>query len=73
MTLPLIVPDWNAPDAVRAVATTRVGGVSRDRYASLNLGEHVGDRPEAVRENRARLAAGGGRARAPPRRGQKAC
>jgi YfiH family protein len=57
MTLPLIVPDWNAPDAVRAVATTRVGGVSRDRYASLNLGDHVGDLPEAVRENRARLAA----------------
>ncbi|MGL5931099.1 MAG: polyphenol oxidase family protein [Dermatophilaceae bacterium] len=37
--------------------TMRSGGVSRGRYASLNLGAHVGDEPAAVAENRARLAA----------------
>ena len=34
----------------------RSGGVSRPPYATLNLGLHVGDRPEAVIENRRRLA-----------------
>ncbi len=53
----LIVPDWPAPDGVRAVSTTRTGGTSSGPYASLNLGCHVGDRTEAVRQNRARLAA----------------
>ncbi|MDX3905300.1 MAG: peptidoglycan editing factor PgeF [Pigmentiphaga sp.] len=38
-------------------STTRAGGVSSGRYASLNLGTHVGDAPEAVAENRARLQA----------------
>jgi YfiH family protein len=36
--------------------TTRAGGVSVGPYASLNLGASVGDTPEAVGENRARLA-----------------
>lgn len=36
--------------------STRVGGVSLPPYDSLNLGEGVGDRPEAVRENHQRLA-----------------
>lgn len=40
--------------------STREGGVSRDRYATLNLGGKWGDDPEAVRENRRRLAAAGG-------------
>ncbi len=56
-TLALICPDWPAPARVRAVATTRAGGVSRGAFATLNLGMHVGDEPEAVRENRARLVA----------------
>lgn len=50
-----IVPDWPAPARVRAVSTTRAGGVSRGPYASLNLAGHVGDDPAAVAENRARL------------------
>jgi polyphenol oxidase len=33
----------------------RSGGVSLAPYASLNLGNHVGDLPEAVAENRRRL------------------
>jgi YfiH family protein len=36
--------------------STRAGGVSVGPYCSLNLGASVGDVPEAVAENRARLA-----------------
>lgn len=43
---------------VRRVVTTRQGGVSAPPYASFNLGDHVGDRPEAVAANRERLAGG---------------
>lgn len=53
----LILPDWPAPTRVRAVTTTRHGGVSLPPYASLNLAEHVGDDPACVAENRRRLAA----------------
>ena len=52
-----IVPDWPAPERVRALVTTRTGGASRGPYASLNLGAHVGDDPAAVERNRARLRA----------------
>mgnify|MGYP001271631541 FL=1 len=45
-------PEW---PRVRIFSTTRHGGVSRAPYAWLNLGAHVGDAPEAVAENRARL------------------
>jgi YfiH family protein len=41
---------------ITAVVTTRHGGVSTGRYASLNLGDHVGDDHAAVMENRRRLA-----------------
>jgi YfiH family protein len=44
-------------DGVTAVVTTRHGGVSSGEYATLNLGDHVGDNHEAVLENRRRLAA----------------
>lgn len=47
-----IRPDWPAPDRVRALQTTRMGGVSRGRYATMNLGDHVGDDPACVGENR---------------------
>ncbi|MAT66686.1 MAG: hypothetical protein CMN57_13730 [Gammaproteobacteria bacterium] len=50
-----IVPDWPAPIGVRAVSTTRTGGVSTGPYRSLNLATHVGDAPAAVAENRGRL------------------
>lgn len=52
----LIRPDWPAPSRVRAVATTRTGGASTGPYASLNLGDHVGDDPDAVATNRRQLA-----------------
>jgi polyphenol oxidase len=44
-------------DGVTAVVSTRHGGVSAGAYDSLNLGAHVGDDPDAVAENRNRLAA----------------
>ena len=50
-----LYPDWPVPGNVRALVTTRAGGVSRGAYASLNLGAHVGDDPAAVAENRRRL------------------
>lgn len=49
-------PDWPAPEHVRAFVTCRTGGVSTGAYASLNLGTHVGDDPDAVAENRRRVA-----------------
>ena len=53
--LDLLVPDWPAPPGVLAVSTLRTGGVSRGEFASLNLGDHVGDSPADVQENRRRL------------------
>ena len=43
-----LIPDWPAPAAVRALCTTRAGGVSLGPYVSLNLGTHVGDALQAV-------------------------
>lgn len=51
-----IVPQWSAPASVRAFTTTRAGGVSRGRWAGLNLGDHVDDDLRAVADNRARLS-----------------
>jgi hypothetical protein len=57
-----IRPDWpDLPANVGALATTRLGGVSAAPFddgqggGGLNLGLHVKDDPDAVRENRARL------------------
>lgn len=47
-----LIPDWPAPENVRALQTTRQGGMSAAPYASLNLGDHVGDEPLAVERNR---------------------
>ena len=52
-----IVPDWPAPPRVRAIVTTRHGGVSAGRYASFNLAAHCGDDAANVEENRRRLVA----------------
>ncbi|MCC6075968.1 peptidoglycan editing factor PgeF [Pseudomonas sp. GCM10022188] len=53
----LLIPDWPAPAGVRACVTTRRGGVSAAPFDALNLGDHVGDDPLAVAENRRRLQA----------------
>jgi YfiH family protein len=62
--LDAIVPDWpDAPPNIGALATTRRGGASAAPYddtrggGGLNLGLHVGDDPERVQQNRARLQA----------------
>jgi polyphenol oxidase len=58
-----LIPDWPAPAGVRAVFTTRAGGLSAAPYDSMNLGDHVGDLPVKVAANRALLRqALGGRA-----------
>ncbi len=49
--------DWPAPARVKAWVSVRDGGISRAPYSTLNLGTHVGDEPNAVAENRRRLAA----------------
>jgi YfiH family protein len=53
-----IVPDWPAPASVKAVFTTRIGGVSNEPYHSFNLAGHVGDDPDAVARNREMLSEG---------------
>ena len=55
--LPLILPDWPAPPAVRACVTTRLGGVSAAPFDSFNPATHVGDDARAVAANRALLRA----------------
>ena len=50
-----IVPDWPVPARVRALVTTRAGGISTGPYASLNLGLRTEDDPAAVAENRSRI------------------
>lgn len=50
-----LTPEWPAPKWIRAVSSTRLGGVSVPPFDSLNLGDHVGDDPASVQQNRARL------------------
>jgi polyphenol oxidase len=51
-----IFPDWPAPAGVKALQTTRLGGISAAPYDTLNLGLHVGDDPVRVNRNRQMLA-----------------
>lgn len=51
-----IIPDWPAPANVKALQTTRAGGISTGSYASLNLGDHVKDNPLHVAHNRQLLS-----------------
>lgn len=62
-----VQPDWQVSPRVRALITTRNGGVSEGPYGrwrdgaalpgGMNLGLHTGDDPAHVAENRARLLA----------------
>jgi YfiH family protein len=47
-----IQPNWPAPGNVKALSTTREGGVSHAPYAGLNLGLHVQDDCSLVWQNR---------------------
>lgn len=56
-----IVPQWPVPANVRALVTTRAGGVSRGPFGAgpeggMNIGLASGDEPSAVRANRERLS-----------------
>lgn len=51
-SLQTILPNWSAPNRVKAFSTTRLGGHSQSPFAALNLGMHVGDSPIFVGENR---------------------
>ncbi len=58
MTVPWFEADWPAPAGVHVLSTVRGGtgsGISQAPYAHFNLGDHVGDDPVAVAENRRRL------------------
>jgi len=50
-------PNWSVPNHIKAITTSRLGGVSLEPYASLNLGEHTQDDAEHVKQNRARISA----------------
>jgi len=50
--LDLIQPDWPAPANVRAFSTTRNCGFSEDGWSQFNLGNHCGDHPGHVQQNR---------------------
>lgn len=57
-----IIPDWPAPAHVRALVTTRAGGVSAGPFGAgegggMNIGASSGDADDAVQANRQRLAA----------------
>src|SRR5258708_40219654 len=61
MTAPWFEADWPAPQGVRVLSTLRGeagSGASQAPYACFNLGDHVGDDPGAVAENRRRLKVG---------------
>jgi len=49
-----IFSEWE--DRIRAVLTTRKGGVSKKPFEGLNLGHHVEDKPESVEANRRAVA-----------------
>jgi len=57
----MIIPQWPAPDNVKALATERelqlssLTGISLPPYSRLNLGDHVSDNPAHVVANRQQL------------------
>lgn len=52
----LIIPNWPAPANIKALQTTRAGGISLAPHYSLNLGSHVNDDPLHVAHNRQLLS-----------------
>jgi len=51
-----ILPNWPVPTNVKALQTTRFGGVSDAPFSTLNFGAHVNDDPIHVVQNRQRLS-----------------
>jgi YfiH family protein len=52
-----VILRWEAPGPYVVAFSSRLGGVSEGRYASLNLGLRTPDEPERVQENRRLLCA----------------
>jgi len=52
-----LIPEWQVDTRIRALMTTRAGGVSAAPFDSLNLGRSAGDDHAAVDENRRRFEA----------------
>ncbi|MCE9680584.1 peptidoglycan editing factor PgeF [Shewanella sp. AS1] len=48
----MLPADWFIPQNVALAFSERMGGVSQPPFDSLNLGDHVGDAPQAVAQNR---------------------
>ncbi|WP_029407704.1 peptidoglycan editing factor PgeF [Thiomicrorhabdus sp. Milos-T2] len=48
-----IIPDWPIPKNIKALCTTRQGGVSKAPFDSLNMATHVEDVLSDVMQNRA--------------------
>lgn len=51
----LIIPNWPAPQQIKACTTTRQGGISQAPFDTLNLASHVTDSLLAVENNRKNL------------------
>ncbi|MCK5917305.1 MAG: peptidoglycan editing factor PgeF [Cocleimonas sp.] len=50
-----LIPIWDAPKNIKAIMTTRQGGVSFAPFDSMNLGDHVEDDLQCVTKNRVSL------------------
>lgn len=55
MSNSFIIPDWDTPENVKSLLTTRQGGYSKAPFDSFNLAEHVADIPADVIKNRQKL------------------
>lgn len=53
----LLAPNLSGHNGMMHAFTTRLGGASKEKYTSLNLALHVGDNPEDVISNRAKVVA----------------
>ncbi|MCU7798936.1 MAG: peptidoglycan editing factor PgeF [gamma proteobacterium symbiont of Lucinoma myriamae] len=51
----MIIPDWDAPENIKSLVTTRQGGCSKAPFDSFNLAEHVDDILQDVKKNRQQL------------------
>lgn len=51
----IITPVWPVSKQVKALSTTRKGGISHSPYGELNLATHVNDNQKDVKENRSIL------------------
>lgn len=52
MATDFILPNWPVKPNIKSISTTRLGGVSKNLFRSLNLATHVGDDPAHVAKNR---------------------